>query len=85
MSSHKERVVLTMRVHDLGMKMHWLRWVLVALGAALAVVLVLHGNVVIGVLIGAMAAVRVVLVVQVQRRRRRWRGRGRGRVDRHAA
>ncbi len=68
------------------MNIHWLRWLLVALGGVLAVVLILHGNVVIGVIIGTMAVVRAVLLTQLQRRRARWEqrrpgGRGRARFD----
>ena len=42
------------------------RWLLVGLGAVLAVVLVLSGAVVVGAIIGVMAVVRAVLLVQWQ-------------------
>jgi hypothetical protein len=45
------------------------RWILVALTAALAVVLIVSGHVVLGVLLGAMAVTRAVLFVKMQRRR----------------
>ncbi len=50
----------------------WVRWLLVALAAILAVVLVIDGNVIVAGLIAAMAIARVVLLVQAQRRRGRW-------------
>ena len=53
--------------------MRVIRWILVALSLALAVVLVVHGNVVVGALIGAMAVTRAVLFTRVQRRRERFR------------
>ena len=65
--------------------MRVVRWVLVALSLALAVVLIARGNVVVGALIGAMAVTRAVLFMRLQRRRERFRqhiarqgGRGRG-------
>ena len=45
------------------------RLILVALTAALAVVLFLHGNVVIGVLIGAMALLRIFVYMRMRGRR----------------
>jgi hypothetical protein len=48
-----------------------LRWLLVALGAVLALALIIRGNVVIGAIIGTMAVVRAVLLTQL-RRRARW-------------
>jgi hypothetical protein len=51
------------------------RWMLVALTAALAVALVASGHVVIGVLLGAMAVTRAVLFVKMQRRREMIRAR----------
>ncbi|MDQ1459873.1 MAG: hypothetical protein QOI08_1357 [Actinomycetota bacterium] len=51
------------------------RWVLVALTAALAVVLLVNGHVVIGVLLGAMAVTRAVLFVKMQHRREMIRAR----------
>jgi hypothetical protein len=62
-----------------------LRWFLVALGAALAVVLIVRGNVAIGLLIGAMSVVRAVLLVQLERRRSRWERRRPGRRARFGA
>jgi hypothetical protein len=52
-----------------------LRWVLVGLTAALAVVLIVHGNVVIGVLLGAMAVTRAVMFVKMRQRREQFRQR----------
>jgi uncharacterized integral membrane protein len=46
-----------------------IRWVLFALSAVLALVLMINGNVVIGALIGAMVLVRVVLFFQLRHRR----------------
>ena len=45
------------------------RWVMVGLGAVLAVVLIANGNIVVGGLIGAMAVVRIVMFSKLQRRR----------------
>lgn len=55
----------------------WLRWVLVCLGALLGLVLLAYGNVVVGVLLLAITAVRVVVLITVQRRRAEWMRRGR--------
>ncbi len=44
-----------------------MRWALVGLSAVLAVVLIVSGAVVIGVLIGVMAVVRTVMIVRWQR------------------
>jgi len=52
-----------------------IRWILVALSAVLATVLILHGNVVIGVVIGAMVIARTVLFVRLQHRREQFRAR----------
>jgi Flp pilus assembly protein TadB len=49
------------------------RWLLVGLGAVLAVVLVLSGAVIIGAVVGLMAVVRAALMLQWQRRSP-WRG-----------
>jgi hypothetical protein len=46
-----------------------LRFVLIGLGAALGVALIVHGNVVIGGLICAMAIVRLVMVLSMRGRR----------------
>lgn len=51
------------------------RWILVTLSGALAVALIVHGNVVIGALIGALALGRAARLTQIQRRRRRFRRR----------
>jgi hypothetical protein len=51
------------------------RWILVSLSAVLAVVLVARGNVVIGVLLGALALTRIVLFVRLRQRRDRFRQR----------
>jgi hypothetical protein len=45
------------------------RWILVALTATLAVVLLVNGHVVLGVLLGAMAVTRVVFFVKMRHRR----------------
>jgi hypothetical protein len=52
-----------------------LRWVLIALSGALAAFLIVRGNVVIGVLVGAMAVTRAVLFVRMQHRRDMFRER----------
>ena len=51
------------------------RALLVALTATLAIVLIVRGSVVVGVLLLAIAATRVALLVQVQRRRKQFRAR----------
>ncbi len=52
-----------------------IRGILIALSVALATVLIVRGNVIIGVLIGALAVTRLVLLVQMRRRRDRFRRR----------
>lgn len=52
-----------------------IRWILVALTAAIAVVLISSGHVVLGVLLGAMAVTRAVMFVTMQRRREQFRER----------
>ena len=52
-----------------------IRGVLVALIAALSVALIVRGNVVIGVLLGALACTRVVLMLRMRRRREELRRR----------
>ena len=52
-----------------------IRWIIVALSAALAIALVARGNVIIGVIIGALAVSRALLLVRLQSRRRRLRRR----------
>ena len=46
--------------------MRRMRWVLVGLSALLAVVLIVSGVVIIGAIIGVMAAVRAFMLVQYQ-------------------
>ena len=52
-----------------------IRWIIVALSAALSVALIAHGNVIVGVLIGALALSRVALLVRMGSRRRQFRRR----------
>ncbi len=65
------------------------RWILIALSGVLAAFLIARGNVVIGVIVGAMALTRAVMFVKMQRRREQIRqriearrGRFPGRADR---
>jgi hypothetical protein len=51
------------------------RCILVTLSVVLAVVLIVRGNVVIGVLVGALALTRIVLFVRLGRRRVQFRQR----------
>ena len=51
------------------------RWILIALSGVLAAFLIARGNVVIGVIIGAMALTRAVLFVKMQHRREQFRQR----------
>ncbi len=51
------------------------RWILVALSGALAVFLIARGNVVIGVLLGAMALTRALLFTRMHHRREMFRER----------
>jgi hypothetical protein len=51
------------------------RGILVALTAAVALALILRGNVVIGALLGAMAVTRALLFVRMRRRRDEFRRR----------
>jgi hypothetical protein len=46
-----------------------LRWVLVTLTGVLAFVLIAHGNILIGGLLGAIAITRVVMLIQLRHRR----------------
>ena len=57
-----------------------IRWIMVALTAVLAVLLIARGNIVIGVVLGALALTRVALLVRLQQRRERFRQRGQQRV-----
>jgi energy-converting hydrogenase Eha subunit G len=57
-----------------------MRWVIVALSATLAVVLIVSGNVLIGMLVGALAVTRMVFFVRLQRRRDQFRGQFRRRM-----
>ncbi len=50
-----------------------IRWIIVGLSAALAVALIVRGNVIIGVLIGALALSRAALLLRIGARRRRFR------------
>ena len=59
-----------------------MRWVIVALSATLAVVLIASGNVLIGMLVGALAVTRMVFFVRLQRRRDQFRRRMGGRRNR---
>lgn len=52
-----------------------IRWIVLALTAALAIALVLRGNVVIGVLLGALAVMRAVMFTKMNRRREEFRRR----------
>ncbi len=45
------------------------RWILIALSALLAVFVIARGNVVIGVIIGAMAVTRAVMFLRMRHRR----------------
>jgi hypothetical protein len=74
---HRETYAL-----DCSMKSIWvIRGLLVALTATLAVILILRGNVVIGVVLGALACARVALLVSVHRRRKELRQRFGRRMD----
>jgi hypothetical protein len=57
-----------------------IRLVILALGAALSFALIARGNIVIGVLVGAMVVARGVLLVTMMRRRREIRQRFRQRA-----
>ena len=52
-----------------------IRWILVALTAAIALALILRGNVLIGGLLGAVAVTRAVLLTRMRRRREEFRRR----------
>jgi hypothetical protein len=52
-----------------------IRWILVALTAAVALALILRGDVVIGGLLGAVAVTRALLFVRMRRRREELRRR----------
>ena len=52
-----------------------LRWILVALTAAVALALILHGNVVIGGLLALVAITRALLFSRMHRRREEFRRR----------
>jgi hypothetical protein len=55
-----------------------IRGIMVALTAVLAALLIARGNVVIGVVLGALALTRVALLVRMQQRRERFRQRRQG-------
>jgi hypothetical protein len=57
-----------------------IRWIMVALTTVLAVLLITRGNVVIGVVLGALTLARVALLVRLQQRRARFRQRRQQRV-----
>lgn len=54
-----------------------MRWVLVALSLVLSIVLIARGDVVIGVVLGAMALVRLAMFARMQQRREQFRERRR--------
>ncbi len=63
--------LLTSAVHHLGMRTALvLRFVLIALGAALGVALIVNGNVVIGGILCAMAVMRLAMIVSMRGRRK---------------
>jgi hypothetical protein len=81
-SSRIARGVLTIRADYANHAQHrsmnsmWvIRWVLVALTAALSIALIVRGNLLIGFLVGALAITRAVLVVSARRRRQDFRRR----------
>jgi len=51
----------------------WLRWVIVALGAAIGIVLVMTQHTVLGLLILVLAGARALLLLSIRRRRAAWR------------
>ena len=51
------------------------RWIMVALSAAIALFLIARGNVVIGVLLGALAVMRASLLIRLGNRREQFRQR----------
>jgi len=56
----------------------WLRWIVVALGVAIGLVLIDRGAVLIGVLVLAAAVARALLLLTIRRRRATfWARRGR--------
>jgi membrane protein implicated in regulation of membrane protease activity len=52
-----------------------MRWIMVALTAVLAAVLIARGNVVIGGLLAALTVMRIALLARMQQRRDRFRQR----------
>jgi hypothetical protein len=54
-----------------------MRWVLVALSLVLSIVLIARGDVVIGVVLGVMALVRMAMFARMQQRREQFRERRR--------
>jgi Flp pilus assembly protein TadB len=52
-----------------------IRWIIVALSAALAIALIARGNLILGVIIGALAVSRAALLIRMQSRRRQFRRR----------
>jgi hypothetical protein len=57
----------------------WLRWLIVAIGAVVGVVLIARHNVLIGALILVMAVSRAAILVAIAKRRAGFRARRRGR------
>jgi hypothetical protein len=53
--------------------MRVIRWILVGLTAVLAALLVVRGNVVVGVVLGAIAITRAMLLARLQHRRSMFR------------
>ena len=60
----------------------WVRWVLVALGAALGVILIARDNVLIGGLILVMALARAAILMAIRKRRASARAKRNGRFGR---
>ena len=52
-----------------------IRGILIGLSAVLSIVLILHGNVIIGVILAALAVTRAAMFVRIRRRHRRLRRR----------
>jgi hypothetical protein len=50
-----------------------LRWIISALSLAISIALIARGDVVIGVLLGALAVARMTMFVRIQQRRGRFR------------
>ncbi len=61
------------------------RWVLVAISALLAVALLVHGNVVIGLLVGVLAGMRAWMLITMPRRMQAMREHRREAFTRHVS